>query len=74
MGEAAADWADLAGDGGVRVTILKDASGGTAVAPGDTVVVRYSGKLPESSEPFDAAAEFKFVAGGGEVHSRPRLV
>ena len=40
---------------------------GVAAASGDTVVVKYEGKLKETGKVFDSANSFEFTLGAGEV-------
>ena len=40
---------------------------GAAAAPGDTLTLRYEGRLLEGGAVFDAAAKFSFELGAGEV-------
>ncbi len=50
----------------VKVEDLSEGAG-AAAAPGDTLTLRYEGRLLEGGAVFDAAAKFSFELGAGEV-------
>jgi FKBP-type peptidyl-prolyl cis-trans isomerase len=62
---------DLLNNGGVLKTVLKEGAGADAKRPreGDVVRVLYSGRLKDSTEPFDSSlnpdSPFSFTLGKG---------
>ena len=51
----------------VHIEDVKVGSTGSAAKAGDTVVVKYEGKLKETGTVFDAAPTFEFQLGAGDV-------
>ena len=56
-------------DDGPRLEIIdvKVGGGDRAADDGDTVIVKYKGKLESNLETFDSASSFEFVLGAGDV-------